>query len=558
MNDINQGLRLALWGTFRLHRRDGQRLTISSRKGMALLAMLATAPDGERTRSWLQDRLWGSRGKVQAQQSLRRELAGLKTLLGPQDPPLLTSTAERVKLDLRCVEIDRSDQELGATFLEGLDIPGEEGFEDWLRGERAGTAIQTGMAQHAEHLPSPIVDVHAPTPGFGGKPALAIMPLDNDTDDPEVGYWAEGISEDLIELLSRLRWLPVIATSTMAQVAPFDSSSMGIGQIVGAGYILRGRIARDRSGHRLHLQLVESARGHILWSDQFALTPDDPAQVLGDLVHRVVAILSLHIESAEQLKSLDKPLEALASHELIWRSRFHMKRFTKLDAQIARDALAQAQSLFPNSPEVLIQLGWAKAWDVWAGRLPSSEIDEFRSIALRARDCDPFDGRAYMLLGMADLWQRRFATARNMLEEAVRLNPSLINAYGNLGSVSYLSGEPERALAPLTTGLRLSPYDAVAFYMVGELAVSYLMLGDFEKAIESANGALSRRPAYFYAHLIKITALDCLGDRTGANAALANFRSVRPNFTGREIDWVPFKDEEWPQRFRDAMSRAES
>ncbi len=85
MNVDGVSYRLELMGTFRLQAPTGQRIDIASRKGMALVAMLAMASRGERTRAWLQDRLWGSRQKAQAQQSLRRELGNLRRMLPAND-----------------------------------------------------------------------------------------------------------------------------------------------------------------------------------------------------------------------------------------------------------------------------------------------------------------------------------------------------------------------------------------------------------------------------------------------------------------------------------------
>jgi len=462
--------RISLWGTFRLHLPDGKRLALSSRKGMALLAMLATAPDGERTRGWLQDRLWGSRARPQAQQSLRRELSRLREALDFPDGCLIDSDSERVWIDLARCEIDHGDRDLGAAFLEGFDIPGEEGFEDWLRDQRQRYPAPAPRAAPAfRDLPRAVIDVDQPTPGFGGRPAIAIIPLTDETGDPDNQFRAEGVTEELVQRLSRLRWLPVIAASTMTEVATPDQTSSVIGRLVGAGFVLRGRIAINHDKPMLHLNLVETDRGQILWSERFELIPDGGTGLLDELIGQIVAILTSRIETEQQVRVLDRPIESLDPHEMVWRARWHMRRFTSRDASIARDLLEQAIERFPNSAEVLTQFAWALAWDTWSQRGSSNDISAFRTIAMRARDADPFDGRAYMLLGMADLWMRRFDTAGQLFEEAVRLNPSLVNAWGNLGSYHYLSGQPEQAFEPLRTALDKHQVVRFAYLKPGEL-----------------------------------------------------------------------------------------
>jgi DNA-binding SARP family transcriptional activator len=138
MGEGQQQYRLFLTGAFRLETLSGTRILISSKRGQALLAMLATASGGERTRSWLQTRLWGSRDYEHGRASLRREISTLRQTLAAAQCNILQADNSRAWIDLAAVTIDvRNDETFGfGEFLEGLDIAGEEAFEDWLREER--------------------------------------------------------------------------------------------------------------------------------------------------------------------------------------------------------------------------------------------------------------------------------------------------------------------------------------------------------------------------------------------------------------------------------------
>src|SRR5947209_7820210 len=137
--------KLDLLGPFRLSTSTGRRIEIPSKKGRALVSMLALSRQGERTRGWLQEKLWGSRSLTEARGSLRRELSGLRKVLNGGTAPLLACDHDRVRLVLEHIRIDVQEPErvsgdataLPGELLEGLDIPGEEGFEDWLRTQRA-------------------------------------------------------------------------------------------------------------------------------------------------------------------------------------------------------------------------------------------------------------------------------------------------------------------------------------------------------------------------------------------------------------------------------------
>lgn len=127
---------------------NGQRLDVTSKKAIALLGLLASANSGERWRAWIQDKLWGSRELRQAQASLRRELHGLRKLTAGSPFPLVEATSRTVRLNLNVVDVDiRSEDALlrsSGEFLEGIDIAGEESFEEWLREMRNNLADLSG------------------------------------------------------------------------------------------------------------------------------------------------------------------------------------------------------------------------------------------------------------------------------------------------------------------------------------------------------------------------------------------------------------------------------
>ncbi|HEX2813600.1 MAG TPA: hypothetical protein VHO04_13055 [Sphingopyxis sp.] len=134
--------RLTFLGAFQLIAPDGNRIEIGSKKAVALLALLATAPTGERWRSWIQERLWGSLEIPRAQAGLRRELHRLRKLTSPYGVSLLHSDFRTVRLNLVAAEADvrHNIAPNAAEFLEGLDLSGEDNFEDWLREMRCNLA----------------------------------------------------------------------------------------------------------------------------------------------------------------------------------------------------------------------------------------------------------------------------------------------------------------------------------------------------------------------------------------------------------------------------------
>lgn len=522
---------------------------------MALLAMLATAPDGERTRNWLQDRLWGSRARPQAQQSLRRELAGLRTVFADNNAVMLIADRDRVQLNLQHIMLEEADRN-NSIFLEGFDIPGEDGFEDWLRDERQRDIDFAQGAGRAAALPEKVVRLTEPAPGFGGRPALAILPFANTTNDADFDVWIEGFADDLTDRVARLRWLPVIAAATMHNLGETNSNAMMVRQRVGADYVLSGQIGRAAAGTSLRVRLTDGTNNQLLWSENYQLNGQFTPAIFDDLFARLVASLATRIDSSQQTKVVERRLDELTIDERVVRARWHMKRLTRQDAAIARKLLTEASELRPNAPEVLIELAYVMARDTWTMRDGADSINAFRAVAVRARDADPFEARAYLILGMAEMWLHRLDSAADLFREAISLNPSLADAHGHLGSNHSLAGRPDQAFAPLQTALRLSPYETEAFHQLGELALAHFMLGNFDEAVEHANFALARRPAYFYAHVIKINALIADGKGPLAKSAHARLLELKPSFKPTDIDWLPFADRSWIEKLKSGVVTA--
>jgi TolB-like protein len=559
-----------LMGAFRLEGMDGARVEVASRKSVGLIALLATGRDGERTRQFLQDKLWGSRGASQAQTSLRRELANLRKLLADQPEPLLLTEGARVRLNLPLARFDipvpgaANENEApsprgSSDFLEGLDIPGEEGFEDWLREQRALVHAESlaweAAAQSFPPLPRHVLDLSQPAPGFEGRPAVAVLRFQNQTGDAALDFAAEGISEDLIDQLCRLRWLPVIARNSSFLLRSEDLDPKSAGQSLGARYLVEGRLRSAGEDFLLTVSAIDTETSQVIWSKRFDLPDSLSNKSLAPLLDDLTAILSAKIDHAEQSRAVSRPATSRDVNTLIWKSRWHLNRMTRRDSEIAQDFIEEALRLEPENPEVLVQASWRIGWSNWAERVKPEEMREWSRLARDAMRADPEDGRAYAILGGYELLVRNTGRAQALCERAIELNPSLPLGHAVRGSALNMAGRPEEALASLQTALRLSPSDPFAFHTLGELATAECMIGRWTDAADLAEQSLIRRPAYWLAHVVKINALARGGDAHGVAMAIETMGRACPGFDDNSIDWLPFVDSRWNAFFKEGLRR---
>lgn len=546
-------VRVCLWGSARIYGDDGHRIEITSRKGLALLALLITAPDGERTRSYLQDRLWGSREREQAQQSLRRELNGLRKAFADY-PDLIRATRDRIRIDLSEVMLDDTGRYAGAEFLEGFDLQGEDEFEDWLREQRQSYSNDRNASSRKLR---PAAAAHQPMTADdrSGRPGVVILALDSNGGGSGESGRPDSFTDDLAELLARFRWLRVI----MPEAATADDrprfSMADLAWKAQATYALQlRRLSRDGE-LVLTASLHDAIAGQLLWSDAYP-EPMLSSQTQADVIARLAMAVDARIDNEEQARVLDLPLDALDADQALIRARWHLARLSRDDAGIARELLADALRQRPNSANVLIQCAFAKAWDIWSGRGGEADMLEMRALALRAMAADGFDARGYMLAGMAEMWLRNHRQAEIHFLEALRLNPSLAYAHAQIGSNYYLSGRPAEAIGPLRRFMELSPLDNQAFYVLSELSVAFFMLGDYAAALDHAEQSMARRPAYIFAHAMKVNALLCLERDEDAREALDRLLQAKPRFVPDDLDWQPFADRSWTQRLKDGIERA--
>jgi TolB-like protein len=548
MSDAKAKFCVELLGPFRLFGPDGRRIELASKRGQAMIAMLATSNGGERTRTWLQSQLWGSRQQPQAQASLRRELSNLRQSINQGEQELVLADHGRVWIDLALADIDLRRQETAhkGEFLEGLDIAGEDAFEEWLREQRR--AIEAGLSFDGTgqaRLPQRIVDMTAPVPGFRGQPAIAILPLENLTGNPELDYFGDGFSEDLIDRLSRLKWVPVIARSASFRYRGKPIEICDIGETLGARYIVEGRIRNsDQSIHvTLSMSVAETAVS--VWTRSVELPVPFTRAIIDDLIVEIVAVIDSRIDAAETSRASLKSDADLTADDLIWRGRWHLNRYTKDDSNSAERCFTEALRLSPNSPEALVQMTFFRGRSIWSERKDEKKIREFRQLSQRAIAADSEDGRGYMYAGMAEMWMRRTDKAISLFLRSITFNPSLALAHAQIGSAHILAGNPEAAMAPLKMALRLGPNEEYTFYVLGELAIAHCMLGQWDEAIDHADQALLRRVAYWYAHGSKITALVNKGSHVEAEFAARQLLEAKPDFSPEHVDWLPFVDNKW-------------
>ena len=548
---------LRLFGVFRLEQPGVGRIEVSSKRSQAMLALLALAENGERSRSWLQSMLWPDRSPEQASASLRRELSTLRKILRTVDDGLLTANAQSVRLDTTLLDIDALDTEESgqSVLLEGLDIRGADEFEDWLRAERASRESTPGR-QILDDDDREGTDREVTPEAFLKRPAIAVLRFACQPISDANEVVADGLAEDFIDRLSSLRWLPVISRNTSFAAGAGDDDPRTLGGRVGARYLLGGRMSVAEGQTTVRLTLDDSEEGRTLWSDTVELG-ENPAQIgFAELATDIAAAIEIRIDREEQVKALDKDDADLTTSELVWRGRWHLARLTPSSNEEAEACFNQALDRQPNLLEARIQLVWLKLRQLWLERGAEADIRTVRRDAQKIILADGEDARGHMLAGIAEVFLRQPLRAERLLRQAIELNPCLVMAHAQLGGALILRGESSEAERYLRHAIRLSPNDSDMFFFQGELALARLFLDDPQSALDAAEMSLSMRAGYWIAHCTKIAALFDLEQEDEAQRAYAEFRTEQPSFKVHHIDWLPAVDPFICDKLKAGLNRA--
>jgi len=569
---------LRLLGPFYLQNAAGQDITPNTQKWCALLAMLATAPNGRRSRKWLQDRLWSESNEQNGSVSLRQALFQIRRKLGVHEA-LLSSDKSVVHLELSQLDIDVLNVDHLAVngaevpqFLEGIDVEDFE-FEDWLREQReywfnnlnarySNRQFQhnepNGVAESAQSssglasdplVLSPVVDaVIGRASNNQQKPknfAVAVLPLVNLTEDPQLDFIADGFAEELIDGLSRLCWLPVISRYSTFAFRSRTPDLFAISDRLGSRYLVNGDLTKSGNELKVRVELNHMEDGSSVWASTFSLPGSLHSAVVNQALSEIVGKLDSSIDQYEQRMSVNPGYVASGYNENIWRGRWYLNKLTREDSIEARKYFDRALADNPEEPEALMQSAIWYLLQLWVNRGSVEDIQKVMPHLRKAQLANVSDSRGFTILGMAQLWMRNYKEAIDYFRKAIDLNPSSAKPHEQLGCSYYLTDNAKEAIPCLEEAIRLSPSDQHLFFPLGELAMSKLMVGELEESVECATQALVYRPNYWYPHLIRLEALQRLDRVDDYHYAKKSFERQQVKLGPRYFDWVPFEDKKW-------------
>jgi len=368
------------------------------------------------------------------------------------------------------------------------------------------------------------------------RPAIAVLPFVNISGDPEQEYFSDGITEDIITALSKLRWFFVIARNSSFIYKGIAVHMKQVAEELGVGYVVEGSVRKSSDRVRITVQLNDAATGSHIWAERYDRGLVAVFALQDEITEAIVAAIEPQLYARESFRAQRKPPDNMDAWDLVMRALSHYWRVTRQDNVVAQALLEKAIAIDPNYGQALGVLATSYTFSFhmgWADRATAVPTAECAALAaIRADSEDPW---AHHALGCVYLFARRFDDSLAEFELALRLNPNFSLAQGYYGlALSYCS-RFEEADRAARRALRLSPRDPFSAIFTGIAAYSQFVARNYDEAMRLAREAIRQRSDFSGGHRVLAAAAGMAGDTKAAAAALQGLRRAQPNIS---LAWI--------------------
>jgi adenylate cyclase len=393
-----------------------------------------------------------------------------------------------------------------------------------------------GVGVLAEAKPATKVEAAAPEKpppplALPEKPSIAVLAFQNMSGDPEQEYFADGMVEDIITGLSRIKWLFVIARNSSFAYKGKSVDIKQVGRELGVRYVLEGSVRK--SGNRLRItgQLVEAENGAHLWADKYDGAIEDVFDLQDKITDAVVGIIEPNVQRAEIERARRKRPENLGAYDLYLRALPHFASVMPEDANVGMEFLEEALKLDPNYAVAHAYMAWGLEIRVVRGGF--NQADAAAGVRhARAAVAHGTDDTTALCISALTLLHlgNDFAAASGAIARALSLNPSCAAAFYWGAHIHGFSGDPAIAEDYALRALRLSPFDPYSYEAYVGQGLVRLRQQRYDESAASLAKAVQANPRFSTLYAFYGAALAQGGRIAEAQTACRQLLGLEPGF----------------------------
>jgi TolB-like protein/tetratricopeptide (TPR) repeat protein len=460
-----------------------------------------------------------------------------------------------------------------AARLEKLAEPGGvcigRSIYDQVKGKLTFTYTDLG-AQQIHNIPEPIQAFRVQLTGIAttthpalplpDKPSIAVLPFENMSGDREQEYFADGVVEEIITALSRMRWLFVIARNSSFIYKGRAADVKQVGRDLGVRYVLEGSVRKAANRVRITGQLIDVSTGAHIWADRFDGELANIFDLQDQVTASVVGAIAPKLEQAEIERAKRKPTVSLDAYDHYLRGLAGVHQWSREGNSEALSHFKRAIELDPNFASAYGMAARCYSQRIGFGWVidRGQEIAHAERLARRAEELGKDDAVALATAGMAlVIVVGSIEDGAALIDRALVLNPNMALAWLSSGFARISLGEPEVAIEHVARAMRLSPQDPQIYAMQFATAAAHFFGGRPDQALAWAEKAMQQQPNFFVATYVAAASAALAGKLVQAEKAMVRLRQLNPALRISNLkDMQPFRRSEHLTKLAEGLRKA--
>jgi TolB-like protein len=364
------------------------------------------------------------------------------------------------------------------------------------------------------------------------RPSIAVLPFANRSDDPEQSYFADGMVDEIITGLSRIKWLMVISRSSTLSYKGKPVDPKMVGRTLGVRYLLGGSVRRSGNHVRVTGQLIDTETAAHVWADRYDGTLKDIFALQDEMTMSVIGAVEPTLRKAEIERARRRRPDNLDAYDLYLRALPFVCTAMPEDADKALQFLQAAIRLEPDYAVVHGFIAWCHEQRYLRAGLSTETRAAARRHAHAAIEAAGDDATALAMGGfVVGAMERDYGTALDALDRSLALSPSSALAFGFSSIIRAWLGDDTTAIQHARMGIRLGPHDPLIYLPYVGLAYACFFSGRFEEAASAARRASVANPRFSVPCYLHIASLVRLNRVDEAKSMAPVLLELQPAFT---------------------------
>lgn len=365
------------------------------------------------------------------------------------------------------------------------------------------------------------------------RPTIAVLPFSNLSNQIEQEYFTDGITTDIITMLSKHRWLNVVARNTTFSYKGRSLNMQTLGQEISADYIVEGSVQRFGDRVRISTHLIDTSTCLHKWAEKYDREVTDIFALQDDITEKIVARLEPEIGLAERHKVIISRPANLQAWDCFHLGLYHFYKFTGKDNLEAQHLLLRSQNLDARFADAYAWWAYAVVLGMVYWDVPPTQqlLDEALMASDKSLSIDSNNATFYALRARVHLARREYAQAIQENEIAISLNPTFAAAHCGLGDSLAYEGRYDEAIECFEKAITMSPNDPQLWAFLTYGALVSLFTHDYEKALSWCDRAQSIPNCQYWTKSHKVVALAYTGRLAEAHKVSQLLLREMPEFS---------------------------